>query len=206
MKPSVRRWVIGIGVLDVILFIALIVLLATRGPGTAGSSEAVDSPTTSATTATSALPPPEEGEPTDSGTAEETAPAETPVQRETPEGALTVADFTLPSRNISCSLTEAGATCWIAQATFTPPPGDGCQWRGQVVTLDASGVHMPCPAEQPVAGEDGVTVLEYGQSTVVGPWLCTSSDRGLECSSLDDGTGFTLARASFNSYGPGRLV
>lgn len=124
-----------------------------------------------------------------------------------PEGALAVADFTLPSGNIGCSLTPDAGECWIRDFSYTPPvAGQECEWFGALVTFTAQGLVMPCPASQPGSNAAGAAVLEYGQSTAVGPWLCTSTRDGLECSSLADGTGFTIARAAFTSYGPGRLV
>ncbi|PWD50143.1 hypothetical protein C8046_05140 [Serinibacter arcticus] len=97
-------------------------------------------------------------------------------------------------------------TCSIANAEFAPPPGDACEWRGQVAVLGIDGVTMPCPDAAAQAAGDGVPVLEYGTSTTIGAWACTSSERGVECFSRADGTGFTLARAAFTSYGPGRLA
>lgn len=200
MSPSARRWVIGIGALDVVLFVALIIALATQGPATTTPPAAQE--TSSPAVVATAGPTAE--------ASTEPAPTEAVTEaatREVPAGALSVADFTLPSKNISCSLSLGEATCWIASASFTPPgPAANCQWYGQVVTLSVEGVALPCPDEQPRVGAEGITILEYGQSTAVGAWLCTSSDRGVECSSLDDGTGFTLARASLTTYGPGRIV
>ncbi|HCX85497.1 MAG TPA: hypothetical protein DHV14_10285 [Micrococcales bacterium] len=201
MSATMKRWLIGFAVLDVVLFATLLVLLVSQGPGGSDDADATATATSSSTPAagatdgTDASPAPS-ADATASGTQEFTPP----------EGALALADFTLPSRNISCALTDEQADCWIAEATFTPPAGDACEWRGQLVVMTSDGVAMPCPDAAPGPGADGVAVLEYGQTTVVGPWMCTSSDSGLECSSLADGTGFTLARASFTSYGPGRLA
>ena len=188
MDAISKRWVIGLAALNVVLFVILAGLLLTNGPQE--SAQTSDGAASDPTTA-------QEASPSESETEAELAPV--------PEGALEVPTFVLPSGNIACDLQDSGLSCTILNATFEPPAGDACQWRGQVVTLDASGVFMPCPDEQPVA-TDGRTALDYGQSTAIGVWVCSSSEQGLECYSREDGTGFTLARSSFTSYGPGRLT
>ena len=202
MDAISKRWVIGLATLNVVLFLILAGLLLTRGPGgsedeasasASESSETAQTPDGGATDPASApQPSASQGEP---------EPELAPI----PDGARDVAAFVLPSGNISCDLQDSALACTILNATFEPPPGDGCEWRGQIVTLDAAGVFMPCPPQQPAATE-GLPSLNYGESTAVGVWVCSSSEQGLECYSREDGTGFTLARSSFTSYGPGRLT
>lgn len=194
----------------VLLFVVLVWALLLRGPGGTGASGGESS--TSETSASG-----EDATATDDGTATE---SESPSQEPTPttsestpaelapvpDGALELTSFTLPSRNISCSMSESGVICEIGDSTFTPPAGPACDLRGKIVVLSDDGVELPCPETAPPGPDEGAAVLEYGQTSSVGTWLCTSSDRGVECSSRADGTGFTLARASFTSYGPGRLM
>ncbi|TGO06009.1 hypothetical protein [Serinibacter arcticus] len=203
MTARTRGWIIGLAVLNGLLVIGLVVTLmlgaandgddATAAESGSGSGE----PAPALDGATSAPPSASE-----SASAET---AETPELAPPPEGALDAPAFALPSRNIACTLDEAAVTCTIADATFTPPAGEDCEFRGQVVTLSADGVAMPCPDGQQAPAGDDVPTLEYGQSTTVGSWACTSTESGVECSSLADGTRFTLARASFTSEGAGAL-
>lgn len=191
------------------LFVVLVWMLILRGPGgvhdSAGASPSVSE---DATTDDGG----ETGEESESPTQEEPEPSASPSASPSqelsavPVDAVVLTSFALPSRNIACTMSEQAVVCEIANATFTPPAGDACEWRGQVVVLDDDGVSMPCPQGAPGTAPEGTVVLEYGQTSAVGTWLCTSSERGVECSSRADGTGFTLARAGFSSYGPGRLL
>lgn len=205
MTARTRGWIIGLAVLNGLLVIGLVVTLmlgAATGDDEAATEETgsgSSQPAPDLDGATSAAPSPSE-----SNSASAETP-ETPELAAPPEGALDVPAFALPSRNIACTLDESAVTCTIADATFTPPAGDACEFRGQVVTMSADGVAMPCPdGQQGPAGEE-VPVLEYGQATTIGPWACTSTESGVDCASLADGTRFTLARASFTSEGPGAL-
>lgn len=204
MSRRMRRWVIGFGIVNVVLFLALVIVVLSRGPGGGGDTQQADpeTPTAAESSASTAAP---ETETTPSAATESGEPTPT-ATFEVPEGALDLAQFQLPSRNIGCSLTQDAAECWIVDFSFTPPAGEDCQWRGSIITMTADGVAMPCPPSAPGNANDATPVLDYGLSTAVGQWLCTSTSSGLECSSLADGTGFTVARATFTSYGPGRLV
>lgn len=202
MDAISKRWVTGLAALNVVLFLVLASLLLTRGPG--GSDEEA-SASASESSETAQTPDGEASDPASTPQASDSPSEPEPELAPIPDGALELAAFVLPSGNISCDLQDSALACTILNATFEPPAGDGCQWRGQIITLDSSGVFMPCPPQQPVATE-GLTALKYGESTAVGVWVCTSSEQGLECYSREDGTGFTLARSSFTSYGPGRLT
>ncbi len=103
--------------------------------------------------------------------------------------------FQLPSGNIACDMSAGGVTCTIASETFTPPPVADCSGGsvGHTVVLDAHGVSVPCvrgAASRP-AGQ--VPVLDYGGSSTVGPYTCTSATNGVTCTTAQ-GVGFRLAR------------
>lgn len=200
MSRRLRPWVIGIGALNVVLAIALVIVLASRGPG-GDATQAEDAPTPDTATSVQQTPQGSESSEPESATP-------TPESAfEVPEGALAIAEFTLPSGNIGCSLSESAGECWIKDFSYAPPGNaENCEWMGGVVVMTSQGLTMPCPDVAPGSSTTGAAVLEYGQSTAIGPWLCTSNQSGLECSSLADGTGFTMARATFTSYGPGRLA
>jgi hypothetical protein len=106
--------------------------------------------------------------------------------------------FAAPSRNITCTMTTATATCAIAQLTVKPAPVDGCDGTvGYVVTLGADGnVDTPCVASknQPHVASSKLTQLAYGKSVTMGSLTCSSSETGVECRVKGTGKGFTIAR------------
>lgn len=213
MTPVVKGWVIGLGIADVVLFLALLAVVivgATATPDrdpTPGETATTQQETDDGGAAAPQTTSPAEGAPatpTSTASPSPTDPA-TPVLAAAPAGALELASFALPSRNITCSMSEATVTCEIADASFSPPAGPECEWRGQVVLMDSAGVQLPCPQTAPGAASADVPVLDYGQTSAVGPFWCGSSEQGVQCESRLDGTGFSLARAELASYGPGAL-
>jgi hypothetical protein len=103
--------------------------------------------------------------------------------------------FRLPSGNIGCEMTAGGVTCTIASETFTPPPGAACDGgtTGHTVVLDAHGVSMPCVRGTPTSVAGQAPVLNYGGTSTVGPYTCTSATNGVTCTTAQ-GVGFRLAR------------
>lgn len=107
--------------------------------------------------------------------------------------------FTMPSGNIACTVSVDGVTCTIATIRFEPPVVAGCTGQtGHVFVLNAEGVTVPCVDGAPpaVAGDD-VTTLEYGSSTAVGDFTCTSATDGVTCTGAD-GVGFKLASGAWS--------
>jgi hypothetical protein len=115
-----------------------------------------------------------------------------------------LAEFASPSRNITCQITSAGASCGIAQLNQQPAPVEGCDGTtGYVVALDAEGqVSLPCvPAsEQPKKAAKRMAVLEYGDSITEGDFTCSSADTGMSCTYDPSGRGFSLARAGIGQF------
>jgi hypothetical protein len=103
--------------------------------------------------------------------------------------------FRLPSGNIGCEMTTGGVTCTIASETFTPPPGAACDGgtTGHTVVLDAHGVSVPCVRGTPTGVAGQAPVLNYGGTSTVGPYTCTSATNGVTCTTAQ-GVGFRLAR------------
>lgn len=202
MTQRTRSWIIALSALNAALVLVILVQLIIGAASDDGDDGGPSPSATSETQPTADVGGQEQSEPD----GEEPVETMTPELAAPPAGALELGAFTLPSKNIVCTLEEAAATCTIANATFTPPAGEACDFRGQLVQMTENGVAMPCPGEGAQPAGDDVTVLEYGQSATAGSWACTSSERGIDCFSLADGTGFTLARAAFTSYGPGRLL
>ncbi len=115
-----------------------------------------------------------------------------------------LAEFASPSRNITCQITSAGASCGIAELNQQPAPVEGCDGTtGYVVALDGEGqVSLPCvpTAEQPKKAGGGMDVLEYGDSITEGDYTCSSADTGMSCTYDPSGRGFSLARAGIGRF------
>ena len=167
--------------MDVVLIGILIALFATRGAPSSGDAE-----TTAAQTTAS-----------DSETTLSSVPAVTP-----PADALDVAAFALPSRNIWCEIGAEDATCYIADYTFSPPNVPDCTGTvGHVVQVTEAEASLPCSTEDaPGEASPDLTVLDYGQTSVVGDFMCTSDTDGVTCRSAASGHGFTLARGGFTLF------
>ena len=132
-------------------------------------------------------------------------PAETPDAPVDEPGPVVVTgeSVTSPSRNITCTIGDAGVSCGIAELAAQPAPVDGCTGTtGYVATLTADGVQIPCvpSADQPRKAADGVPVLEYDQTKTVGSFTCTSSKTGMRCTDSGTGKGFNMAKAGVSSF------
>jgi len=169
---SRRTLIIVFVVLDVLLVALLVGIALSRSGGDGGPDETAGDPTGSSA---SAAP---------SGSA--TAPSTETTQ------------FAMPSGNIACTMSVDGVTCTIASYTYAQPVVAGCtEVTGHVLVLNADGVAFSCVSGPPpaVAGDD-VPVLDYGGSTTVGDYTCTSATDGVQCVD-ESGKGFQLARASW---------
>lgn len=169
---------------DLVLVLALVVVAAVvlsgalrgTGPGDAGSD--VDpAPSASAS-----------------------GQASTPTPTATGAG---LASFTTQLRNIACTMSDDGVTCTIADKTFVPPGAEACTGTiGHVVVAGAEGVDTPCvDGPAPAKAAPDVPVLEYGSTSTVGGWTCTSATNGVTCVEDATGTGFRLARAELVAIG-----
>ncbi|AEG43849.1 hypothetical protein [Isoptericola variabilis] len=122
---------------------------------------------------------------------------------ELPAGEV-LAEFASPSRNITCQITTAGASCGIAELDQQPAPVEGCDGTtGYVVAIDGEGrVSLPCvpSSDQPQKAGDGTSVLEYGQSVTEGDYTCSSAETGMSCTYDPSGRGFSLARAGIGTF------
>ncbi len=115
-----------------------------------------------------------------------------------------LARFASPSRNITCQITSAGASCGIAELDQQPAPVEGCDGTtGYVVALDGEGqVSLPCvpSSEQPKKAPGSADVLEYGESVTEGDYTCSSAETGMSCTYDPSGRGFSLARAGIGTF------
>lgn len=164
-QRAIRTWM----AVDAVLVLTLVVLLAVRLSGDAGSGGAA--------------------QPSATSTVQVSGPT-------TPAGDR--AAFKLPSGNIACTMSARGVTCTIASITYDPPAVAGCSGTtGHVVVLNADGFAFDCvdgPAPT-VAGGD-VPTLEYGSKVTAGDFTCVSATNGVRCTDAD-GVGFQLARAAW---------
>ncbi|AEE45536.1 hypothetical protein [Cellulomonas fimi] len=129
-----------------------------------------------------------------------TQAAASPSASATPTAQASPPDaFRLPSGNIACTVASEGVTCTIADFTYAPPAVPGCTGTtGHVITLGPDGVAFPCEdGPAPTAAGDDVRTLEYGSQSRVDGWTCRSATDGVTCTG-QDGTGFRLARASWD--------
>ena len=110
-----------------------------------------------------------------------------------------LASFALPSGNIACTMSTAGAKCTIASITFTPPTDATCTGTiGHVFEVGTDGVRIPCvDGPAPTVAAAGTPQLEYGTSSTVGGYTCTSSTNGVRCVEDATGRGFELARGKY---------
>lgn len=182
MTRRLGPWEIALIVIDVVLIVVLIVLMVTtRGDAGAANEEGSTTP--------AAASDPGTGE---SGTSSSTQ-AVTP-----PADALALAEFSTPSGNIWCSIGESAASCQIEEIDYQPASIDGCDGNdlaGRIITVTSEGAEYPCPDADisgPAAGDR--TVLEYGQTTAVGDFMCTSAESGVTCTNLSSGKSFTVTR------------
>ncbi|GEA88444.1 DUF6636 domain-containing protein [Cellulomonas cellasea] len=130
--------------------------------------------------------------------------ASAPASEATPSAAPTgVETFASPTGNISCAMADDGVTCSIASITFAPPGAEACAagTLGHTVVAGADGVELPClDGPVPAVAADDVPRLEYGATSTVGGWTCTSATNGVTCVD-ESGTGFRLARAELVELG-----
>lgn len=171
-------------VIDVVLIGVLIFLIATQPAG----PDEQPSETTSSTAA-------------DGGATEEETSAEpSSTQAVTvPEGALDLAEFATPSGNIWCTLSEDAATCQIGSIEYEPPSIPDCDdndLAGKVLRVSGETADYPCP-DGNIAGADPEDrdVLDYGQTTHVGDYMCTSTEEGVSCTDITTGASFSVRRA-----------
>lgn len=167
---GVGRGMLAFVVVDLVLVVALLVLVVVWVAGS-----------TSSTTGEPSAPPTTRSATTGSATAG-TAPV----------------SFRMPSGNIACTVSVDGVTCTIASIRFEAPVVAGCTGQtGHVFVLNADGLTVPCvDGAAPAVAGDEVATLEYGSSTSVGSYTCSSATDGVTCTGAD-GVGFGLASGAW---------
>jgi hypothetical protein len=176
-----RGMTIFIAVDAVLVTVFLVVLALALTGGLTGSGRSSSTAGSSTTGASASAPVTPSGSP--SGTSASQA----------------LASFALPSGNIACTMSDAGVKCTIASITFTPPTDAACKGTiGHVFEVGTDGVRIPCvDGPAPGVAAAGTPQLEYGTSSSVGGYTCTSSTNGVRCVEDATGRGFELARGKY---------
>lgn len=183
--------VIALIVVDAVLVVALVALLISH-PRPEGEPEAAPTPTEPVAAADEDPGQEEEAEPEP----EEAEPALQP-----PDDAVSEAAFVTPSGNIWCEIDGDTASCTIGSHSYSVPdqPCDGPYGRVLQVTEDEAT--LPCLSEEPAtSAPDSLPELDYGESTVVNDFWCTSEESGITCYSVMSGRGFSVARANYSTF------
>ncbi len=109
-----------------------------------------------------------------------------------PSDANELASFTAPSGNISCTLSDSGASCTIKEHTFSQ---GSCTSSPYTATIGSGGATGNCAT----SFSGGGVTLNYGASAKHGDYACTSSESGISCWSQVTGKGFTMSRDTIQS-------
>jgi len=113
-----------------------------------------------------------------------------------------IAQFTIPTRNIGCIASDIDTTpvlrCDIRTFTYPKPkrPANCPLDYGDSFTISEQGrARWTCHGDTalpPLSGK-GFQTIRYGATWEAGPFTCTSRVTALECRN-DDGHGFRLSR------------
>ena len=105
--------------------------------------------------------------------------------------------FLTPSRNIGCSISTDAVRCDIIEQSYQLPrkPADCSGDFGHSISVGRHGIaSFICVTDTVV--DRGAPVLDYGTSTEVGDFGCTSSEEHIACYYLKSRHGFELSRES----------
>ena len=190
--PSERRplsimaiVLVSLGVIAAIL-LGIVIFVFTRGyEGPAGGSN----PTSSASSSTSP-------QPSASATTSE------PVKYPAPAGAVKVDSFTMPSRNITCSFSDTGVSCGIAESNWAEEGYASCT-GGKVGVLKATKDEstQSCESSMPSGGD----TIAHGVAATKGDYACRSTADGVTCWNTKSGKSFALARAGWMTGSTGEI-
>jgi hypothetical protein len=112
--------------------------------------------------------------------------------------------FQTPSGNIACILSDEGARCDIAKRDWNAPRPASCPPQmdfGQGLTVSDEG---DGPGTVVCAGDTtldpSAPVLDYGESTSVGDFTCTSEEDGVTCRDDGDNRGFFISKQAYELF------
>lgn len=197
--------VIGLIVADAALVLVLIALIITHpssGPAAPEESPVSPQATEPAEPAEQqeAEADPERQDGADDGEADD--PQDGSPVEEPPEGVRNEPAFVTPSGNIWCELSADSATCTIGGHEYDIPDQPDCEGHvGRVIQVTGAEATMPCVGQSPPTSATAAHAeLDYGESTMVGDFLCSSEETGVTCRSMVDGHGFALAYADYSIF------
>lgn len=194
-----RSALVLVGALSVALLIGCTPGAGTRTtPSTAGASPTAD-----------VTSPAEAGPKTVTKTVTSTRTATgARAERTVPAAALDWPMVKSPSGNILCVLDEDGLgepvlECLVSDFDFAPIPRpqdcDGDFADGYFYLISGEPERGRCATDVSAVVayeyEGRLRTLDYGRTTHVDPFACTSAEEGMTCWDVDTGRGFTLARA-----------
>lgn len=176
------RFLTGLATLVTMVFLTMVSLTAC-GPGSSasgtpsrgsGSAAAAATPLNGPAASASGTTAPGSGTTTSGSGSSPAGPG-----KEVPMQTASGGEFVSPTGNISCEVSKTKATC----QTGTP---------AQSAALGADGQYTTCKGESCLGNPgDGTPTLQYGTSTGVGPFRCTSARTGVTCEA--SGQGFTIS-------------
>jgi hypothetical protein len=111
--------------------------------------------------------------------------------------------FQAPSGNIACLISDEGARCDIGERSWKAPRPAGCPDAmdyGQGLTVadgDGPGT-VVCAGDSTL--DPSAPVLEYGESTSVGDFTCSSEEDGVTCREDGDNRGFFISKQAYRLF------
>ena len=117
--------------------------------------------------------------------------------------------FAAPSRNIGCTITVGGVTCYIAKKSWTAPPKPAsCAAASYGSELDVSAhgtAEVTCAGlDDPWGNDPGqlktASILAYGTALRTETMRCVSETAAIRCESLSSGHGFTVSTEAYTLF------
>jgi hypothetical protein len=107
--------------------------------------------------------------------------------------------FSTPSGNIGCVMDPEYVRCDIRDRDWEPPPAPAdCELDfGHGIELaNETRAQLVCAGDTTLGGED---LLEYGETSRVGPYRCVSAAAGITCEA-QSGHGFFLSEEAYELF------
>jgi hypothetical protein len=127
---------------------------------------------------------------------EEPGPGQKPPPEPEPQE---LTQFSTPSGNIGCVMDVEYVRCDIQDRDWEPPPAPAdCELDfGHGIELaNETRAHLVCAGDTTLGGEE---VLEYGETSRVGPYRCVSAAAGITCEA-QSGHGFFLSKQAYELF------
>ncbi len=118
-----------------------------------------------------------------------------------PGPTLSYGSFQTPSGNIACNLEGAVARCDIKEKSWNPGPRPSdcpVDWGGGLQVGGSGKGEVVCAGDT-VMNPDA-PILQYGEQTQVGDFLCASEEDGVSCVQTASNHGFRISRQSEDRF------